>query len=61
MSEATFHGIYGKAARLDGHCDADKGKKSKEREDINLNKIINHDDGVTAESVMANSNIVTEV
>ncbi len=35
--------------------------KSKEREDINLNKIINHDDGVTAESVMANSNIVTEV
>ena len=35
--------------------------RSKEREDINLNKIISQDDGVTARSDIANSNVVTEV
>ena len=35
--------------------------RSKEREDINLNKIINQDDGITEGSIIAHTNIVTDV
>ena len=33
----------------------------KEGEDINLKKIFNQDDGLTGESIMVHSNVVSEV